>query len=108
MALRKSGYKATHLAKVLERVLVLGLRAFHFDLSIALSHRQSWPSPTRPVSFRAAPSARGKIPPMVDQSKPSPTVIPVSCPHCKQMQVIHVVAPAGRAAAGGQAMNSVV
>jgi hypothetical protein len=42
---------------------------------------------------------------MVDQSKPSPTVIPVSCPHCKQMQVIHVVAREGVAQLGNQTIN---
>jgi transcription elongation factor Elf1 len=44
---------------------------------------------------------------MVDQSKPSPIVIPVSCPHCKQKQVIHVVARAGVAQLGNQTINCV-
>jgi transcription elongation factor Elf1 len=44
---------------------------------------------------------------MTDQSKPSPTEIPISCPHCKQEQVIHVVARAGIAQLGKQTINCV-
>jgi hypothetical protein len=52
-------------------------------------------------------SARDRIRRMVDQSKPSPAVIPISCPHCHQKQAIHVVARAGISQLGKQAINCV-
>jgi DNA-directed RNA polymerase subunit M/transcription elongation factor TFIIS len=50
-------------------------------------------------------NTRDRIRRMVDQSKPSPTVMPISCPHCQQKQVIHVVAREGIAQLGKQTIN---
>ena len=55
----------------------------------------------------AAHDVRGKISGMAFQAEPKKTAIPITCPHCKQEQFVHVTPRVDIAQPGAQMLHCV-